>query len=59
MGNSTRWQQRLDTFQKGLGRLEEAIKLLESSALNDLERDGVIQRFKYTQELAWKTLKCY
>lgn len=52
MENSTRWQQRLDFFQKGLRRLEEAIKLLQSSALNDLERDGVIQRFEYTLELA-------
>ena len=59
MENSTRWQQRLGTFQKGLGRLEEAIKLLRNSVLSDLERDGVIQRFEYTQELAWKTLKCY
>ena len=59
MENPARWRQRLSTFQKGLVRLEEAIKLLQSSALSDLERDGVIQRFEYTQELAWKTLKCY
>ncbi len=39
--------------------MEEAIKLLQSSALSDLERDGVIQRFEYTQGQAWKTLKSY
>lgn len=32
---------------------EEALK----TAHSDLERDGAIQRFEYTYELAWKTLK--
>jgi nucleotidyltransferase substrate binding protein (TIGR01987 family) len=27
--------------------------------LSDLEKEGVIQRFEYTFELAWKTLKDY
>jgi nucleotidyltransferase substrate binding protein (TIGR01987 family) len=27
--------------------------------LNQLEQEGVIQRFEYTWELAWKTLKDY
>jgi nucleotidyltransferase substrate binding protein (TIGR01987 family) len=29
------------------------------SALNALEQEGVIQRFEYTFELAWKTMKDY
>ncbi len=29
------------------------------SALSDLEKEGAIQRFEYTFELAWKTLKDY
>ncbi len=27
--------------------------------MSDLEKEGVIQRFEYTFELAWKTLKDY
>jgi len=27
--------------------------------LNDLEKEGTVQRFEYTVELAWKTLKDY
>jgi nucleotidyltransferase substrate binding protein (TIGR01987 family) len=42
-------------------KLEEALATLvlglNRSPLNELERDGVIQRFEYTFELAWKTAK--
>ncbi len=34
-------------------RLEEAVTI----AVDDLDRDGVIQRFEFTVELLWKTLK--
>ena len=27
--------------------------------LSDLEKEGIIQRFEYTWELAWKTIKDY
>lgn len=29
------------------------------AALNQLEKEGVVQRFEYTLELAWKTVKDY
>ncbi|MBF0359992.1 MAG: nucleotidyltransferase substrate binding protein [Oligoflexia bacterium] len=42
-------------------RLLKAIESLEKAVipppLNDRERDGAIQRFEYTFELAWKTAK--
>jgi nucleotidyltransferase substrate binding protein (TIGR01987 family) len=45
-----------EPFKKALQTLEEAIK---KPPANDLERDGVIQRFKYTFEMAWKSIHAY
>lgn len=44
----------LSAFKKALLSLEKA---LECPPKNDLERDGAIQRFEYTFELAWKMAK--
>ena len=54
-----RWRQRLATFGKALVRMDEVVTLWHNRKLSDLERDGMIQRFEYTQELAWKLLKNY
>lgn len=54
-----RWRQRLATFGKALVRMDEVVTLWHSRKLSDLERDGMILRFEYTQELAWKLLKNY
>lgn len=54
-----RWRQRLATFGKALARMDEVVTLWHSRKLSDLERDGMILRFEYTQELAWKLLKNY
>lgn len=53
-----RWQQRLQNFDRALSLLEEALEH-GPAALNQLEKEGVVQRFEYTLELAWKTLKDY
>jgi nucleotidyltransferase substrate binding protein (TIGR01987 family) len=53
-----RWQQRLANFSRALGLLREAMAN-GPSALNQLEKEGVIQRFEYCFELAWKTTKDY
>ncbi|MDD6552900.1 MAG: nucleotidyltransferase substrate binding protein [Prevotellaceae bacterium] len=54
-----RWRQRLETYHKALNRLKEVIDLKQSRPLSALEKDGMVQRFEYTQELAWKVLKNY
>ena len=52
-----RWQQRFANFRKALARLAEAIALRQQRGLTELERQGLIQAFEFTHELAWNTLK--
>jgi nucleotidyltransferase substrate binding protein (TIGR01987 family) len=52
-----RWVQRFANFRKALAKLEEGIKTLQIEHVTDLEKEGLIQRFEYTYELAWKTLQ--
>jgi nucleotidyltransferase substrate binding protein (TIGR01987 family) len=51
-----RWIQRLNHFTQALGQLT---KFIQKGALNELEKQGVIQAFEYTYELAWNTMKDY
>jgi hypothetical protein len=53
-----RWQQRFDNFDRALGLLREALAN-GPAALNQLEKEGVVQRFEYTLELEWETIKDY
>ncbi|MFA6940874.1 MAG: nucleotidyltransferase substrate binding protein [Clostridiaceae bacterium] len=46
---------KLQNFIKALDKLKEG--LLQYNEKNELLRDGIIQRFEFTFELAWKTLK--
>ncbi len=52
-----RWIQRLDNFTKALMQLKSAVDLANDRKLTDLEKQGLIQAFEFTHELAWKTLK--
>ncbi len=58
MTSPLRWKQRFESFERAILLLTEAFDV-GPSALSDLEKEGVIQRFEYTFELAWKTLKDY
>ena len=57
MKKDIRWQQRFSNYKKALHQLGEAVALSKSRELSDLEKQGVIQAFEYTHELAWTTLK--
>lgn len=52
----SRFDERLLDFSKAVARLEEALDLVDPSPIII---DAVIQRFEFTYELAWKTMKAY
>jgi len=54
-----RWQQRFDNFLRAFQTLIEAVELAQLRALSTLERQGLIQGFEFTHELAWNVLKDY
>lgn len=52
-----RWKQRFSNFKKALIQLEDAVVLSQQRQLTQLEKQGVIQAFEFTHELAWNVLK--
>ena len=54
-----RWQYRFDNFKRAYILLQEALDLLHEGKLDQLSKEGMIQRFEYCTELAWKTIKDY
>jgi hypothetical protein len=64
--NDIRWEQRFSNYSKAFFRLKEAVSSVDfddddefQDTLSDLEKEGLIQRFEYTHELAWKVIKDY
>ena len=57
MKSDIRWHQRFSNYEKALTQLQDAVSLSEERPLTPLEKQGLIQAFEYTHELAWKTLK--
>lgn len=54
-----RWQQRFANYKKAVRQLQSAVELSGQRELSSLEKQGVIQAFEFTHELAWNVLKDY
>lgn len=59
-----RWVQRFSNFRKALAKMSEAIDIVAEKydwqdSIDELLKEGLIQRFEYTHELAWKVMKDY
>lgn len=75
MEQDIRWQQRFSNYVKALLKLEQAIAYIEHNfideeetelvsedlgyVLDEMIKEGLIQRFEYTHELAWNVMKDY
>lgn len=69
MEQNIRWEQRFLNFKKALLKLSEAIEYVHSNVdnnnesleevLDEIIKEGLIQRFEYTHELAWNVMKDY
>ncbi|MCB9982402.1 MAG: nucleotidyltransferase substrate binding protein [Rhodospirillales bacterium] len=51
-----RWKQRFENFEKAYLLLKEVVDA-GIADFSDLEQEGVVQRYEYTFELAWKVMK--
>jgi nucleotidyltransferase substrate binding protein (TIGR01987 family) len=70
-----RWEQRFSNFVKALDKLSQSVSYIKRkysededtainseellSVLDEMIKEGLIQRFEYTHELAWKVMKDY
>ena len=54
-----RWKQRFQNFDRAFLLLRSALEERGLEQMSDLEKEGLIQRFEYSYELAWKTMKDY
>jgi len=72
MENDIRWQQRFSNFVKALTKLEQAVSYIKNDlikteelnqnsviVLDEMIKEGLIQRFEYTHELALNVMKDY
>jgi nucleotidyltransferase substrate binding protein (TIGR01987 family) len=69
-----RWEQRFENYLKALDKLKQSIDYVkndfatkkdslgnnvEAIVLSEIIKEGLIQRFEYTHELAWNVMKDY
>ena len=70
--NDIRWLQRFSNFVKAFTKLEQAVTYIKNDLvkteelnqksfiiLDEIIKEGLIQRFEYTHELAWNVMKDY
>lgn len=68
MQHDIRWQQRFSNFVKAMHKLTQAVEYIRQNftnkdepaidseladVLDEIVKEGLIQRFEYTHELAW------
>lgn len=59
-----RWIQRFSNYRRALAKFNQAVEIVSDKMdwgddVDDLLEEGLIQRFEYTHELAWKVMKDY
>lgn len=74
MEQDIRWEQRFSNFLKALSKLSQAVEYIKHNfidedepiddsdlgyVLDEMIKEGLIQRFEYTHELAWNVMKDY
>lgn len=74
MEQDIRWEQRFSNFVKALRKLSQAVEYIKHNfidedepiddsdlgyVLDEMIKEGLIQRFEYTHELAWNVMKDY
>lgn len=55
--NNIRWKQRFENFERAYLLFMDAVNSKSHEEMSRLEQEGLVQRFEYTFELAWKTMK--
>ncbi|WP_233118805.1 nucleotidyltransferase substrate binding protein [Aggregatibacter actinomycetemcomitans] len=54
--DDVRWKQRFENYKRALNQLETALHEYADTNL-DIIKEGIIQRFEFTHELAWKLMQ--
>lgn len=58
-----RWEQRFSSYQKAFKKFSEAVLILKDieedsdEIVAEILKEGLIQRFEYTHQLAWNVMK--